>query len=414
MGNIMKKDNIDLLYEQAWQYMRKNGLSSLGLDDRVYTNALSAIYQRIKENPLYCDDIMFLCFDRFLQEDASKERVDGDRGDKLIEEIKSTLELYKKIYYLLIPINGARLTDDISFGNFNFICGDEDTKEEKIIKISGLNKDMIHNFIDHTKKSRSKDFMEYPMVVLKIENVSSNVDRNTVYISTKIFQIIKLMVYYLETEEDIFEMTSNWYENNYHVAILGEEAWQLGHGCWWNLIQCKYSLDFLSKNDNQELFEKLVEIFIYDFSNDDLLYKFNNALELFERSLEQKENYRDDTLSTMLLFSAAESLLTENDNEKKLRLAVIWPRLVSIKGESVKKLGVLIRDAYALRNNFVHAGSLFDCTEKIELRLLHQMLAKLIMLYLNKELWRSENNNDKDITNWKSYIKKIFSDAIYC
>ena len=67
-------------------------------------------------------------------------------------------------------------------------------------------------------------------------------------------------------------------------------------------------------------------------------------LKLFERSLEQYENYKDLTLSMMLLFSVAESLLTERDNEKNSGYPVIWPRLVTIIDKDQKDLCILIRD----------------------------------------------------------------------
>ena len=36
-------------------------------------------------------------------------------------------------------------------------------------------------------------------------------------------------------ERDIFyEFATNGYEDNYHVAIIGEESWQFGHGYWCN------------------------------------------------------------------------------------------------------------------------------------------------------------------------------------
>src|SRR5699024_7635085 len=133
----------------------------------------------------------------------------------------------------------------------------------KIQKITGLKRNKIHDFIIHTKRSRSKDFMMYPILVLQIDNVHSNVYRSASVTAQRIFQIIKLMVYKFETEQDIYELVTNWYEPNYHVAIIGEEDWQFGHGNWWNLIQCKYSLDFLSEPIKQNEFIDLANTFVF-------------------------------------------------------------------------------------------------------------------------------------------------------
>ena len=173
-------------------------------------------------------------------------------------------------------------------------------------------------------------------------------------------------------------------------------------------------IEILSDIDNQKEFLNLADVFIFKNTKDELHYKFSNALELFEKSLEQYENYKDITLSMMLLFSAAESLLTEGDNEKKLRLSIIWPRLVNITDKSQKELCLLIKDSYEKRNNFVHAGNiLYD--DGTNIRILHQMLAKLIYLYLSPEKWKitSAETEEKDITIWTKYIKNIFTNAIY-
>lgn len=378
----MDKSKVNQLYENAWQFMRTKNRSELDLDDKVYISLISALYENIKSNPLYCEDIMVSCADRFLYADFGKNKIEKNRGENLIQNIIETLELNKKVHYLLIPINGARLSVDIHFASFHFINGDEGEKEEKIQNITGLDRFRIHDFIEHTQKSRSKDFMMYPILVLQIDNVHSNIYRSASITAQRIFQIIKLMVYKYETKQDIYELATNWYEDNYHVAIIGDEDWQFGHGNWWNLIQCKYSLDFLSEFNNQNEFVDLANTFVFENYRDELHYKFSNALELFEKSLEQYENYKDITLSMMLLFSAAESLLTEGDNEKKLRLSVIWPRLVTITDKDQKDLCLLIRDSYEKRNNFVHAGNLMYDSEKEEIRVLHQMLAKLISIYL--------------------------------
>lgn len=411
----MGKSKINQLYENAWWFMKKENRKDLDIDDQVYINLISVLYENVRNNPLFCEDVLTMCTDGFLNDDFKKDKIDENRGENLIQNVLETLELNKKTHYLLIPITGARLSFDIHFSIFHFINGDEGEKEKKIQEITGLDGHKIHDFIEHTKKSRSRDFMRYPILVLQIDNVHSNVYRSASVTAQKIFQIIKLMVYKFEIKQDIFELATNWHSPNYHVAIIGEEDWQFGHGNWWNLIQCKYSLDFLSEGNKQAEFVDLTDTFIFRTCTDELHYKFLNALELFERSLEQYENYKDYTLSTMLLFSAAESLLTEKDNEKKLRLSVIWPRLVSIIDKDQKDLCILIRDTYEKRNDFVHAGNLIHGNEKEDIRILHQMLAKLISKYLLPDEWKNEGrrSQEKDITQWTKYVRNIFVEAIY-
>lgn len=415
-GYGMDKNKVSKLYEDAWQFMKSKNRTELNLDDKPYINLISVLYDNVKDNPLLCEDIILGCADRFLKDDFKKDKIDKNRGKNLIQNIMETFELNKKVHYLLIPINGASISRDIHFSSFYFINGNEEEKVEKIQKITGLDRYKIQEFINHTKKSRSRDFMIPPLLVFQIDNVHSNVYKSASITAQRIFQIIKLMIYKLEIEQDLIsELASNWYEDNYHVAIIGEEDWQYGHGCWWNLIECKYSLDFLSELNNQNEFVEMANTFVLNYYRDELHYKFLNALELFEKSLEQYENYKDTTLSMMLLFSAAESLLTECDNEKKLRLSVIWPRLVTITDKEQKDLCLLIKDSYEKRNNFVHAGNLMYDSEKNEIRVLHQMLAKLIYKYLLSDEWKNKESNttEEDITKWTKYVRNIFIEAIY-
>ena len=409
----MSKSNVNKLYKDAW-YFSKSKDRAFNLDDTVFVNLLEELEDLLNDNPLYCVDILISCTERFLEDDLTKDRIDTSRGENLVENIVKTFDLNKKTHYLLIPFNGAELSSDIYFGSYSFITGSTEEKEKKIRKITEIDECKIHNFVEHTQKSRSRDFMKNPILVLRIDHINSVIYRCSSEAALKIFQIVKLMIYNLETKQDLCELTSNFYKNNYHVAILGEEEWQFGHGCWWNLVQCKYSLDFLSKVDNQKDFTKLVNAFFLEKRNDEMYYKFSNALKLFENSLEQCENNRDVTLSTILLFTAAESLLTENQNEKKFRLSVIWPRLVSISGIKQNDLCRLVRDTYNKRNDFIHAGHLFTY-DKSEIRVLHQMLAKLIFLYLQPSEWKETTceTSVSDITAWDNYINRVFEQAIY-
>ena len=54
--------------------------------------------------------------------------------------------------------------------------------------------------------------MMYPILVLQIDNVHSNVYRSASVTAQRIFQIIKLMIYKFETKQDIYELATNWYE----------------------------------------------------------------------------------------------------------------------------------------------------------------------------------------------------------
>ena len=188
----MKKEDVNKLYSAAWFFIKNNPETTLNIENKVYYNLLEALYNRLNSNPLFSDDIMTSCTEKFLLVDSEKERISDNQGEELVAYISDTLKLNKKKHYLLIPLNGAKLSSDIQFDMFNFIVGNESEKEEKILRITNLKKSDVHFFIEHTKKSRSKDFMMNPMIVMQIDNIHSNVYYSASSIAKIIFQIMRI------------------------------------------------------------------------------------------------------------------------------------------------------------------------------------------------------------------------------
>ena len=53
-------------------------------------------------------------------------------------------------------------------------------------------------------------------------------------------------------------------------------------------------------------------------------------------------------------------------------------------------------------------------SEEEDIRILHQMLAKLISIYLLPAVWKNVEfgTEEKDITQWTKYIRNVFTEAI--
>lgn len=69
----------------------------------------------------------------------------------------------------------------------------------------------------------------------------------------------------------------------------------------------------------------------------------------------------------------------------------------------------MIRDKYDLRNDFVHDGNFFRSEERGDLKILHQMLAKLIIKYVDSTSLAGK----KTIKEWKAYVEQTFDNAVY-
>lgn len=88
--------SLEKFYNDAWHYMRKSKRDTLDLDDRVYMNLLDAVYKKVKDNELFCYDIMCSCVDRFLAEDSKVDSLGENRIEELLQNIIDTFELNKK------------------------------------------------------------------------------------------------------------------------------------------------------------------------------------------------------------------------------------------------------------------------------------------------------------------------------
>ena len=408
---MMKKINI--LYRNLFQYQKRQKKTEIDYDSKSYSHLVNEFYELLKQNPEYNQDVVYETIDSFLHIDISSGSITEERGEELMKKIEDRFSS-KAVFYLFIPFNGTFLKSDISFGNFNFICGTEDEKIEKINAITNIDKSKLEDDLDHTKKSRSHDFLKLPLLILKVEKTHENIHRHASLIAQSIFSVIKLIMCSNEIElQGLNRFGEYYYEENYHVAYFSEQRLE-GHSHWYNLIKCKVELDTFKDIEMQNRLMNYVNHFIFTKIDDELHFKFCNALVLFEKSLDQYENYRDRTLSTLLLFSAAESLLTEGANEKRLRLSVIWPRIIEVNNINKKDLSLLIRDNYMLRNNFVHAGHQIHRNENEELTVLHTALAKLIVFYIEQSSWNvKEVEDEKNLTSWNRFVNGIFEEAIY-
>ena len=405
-------------YKDLINFCKSNNRYQLDIEDKVYTNFLTAIYPMVNSNPYYCDDFLFFTVDRCILEDCAKTEIDEKRVEEIIKLIHTHFEINKARHYLLIPLQGAKLNEDIVFGKFFFLKSKtEDEIKIQISQITNIEASEIDSFLEHTKNSRSPDFLVHPLVIVEIENQTSNVDNNAVNVAQGIVKILKLIHYKEEFQNDfMLQHLSEWYKDNHHVAIISTDTWRCGHRCWWKRMVCKIDISFIKEKKHQENFEKMLNDLIIQRRLNELEYKFYNALELFQKSLEQVERPNDDVmLSLLLLFSAAESLLTEGDNEKKLRLCVIWPRIVEFKGYSVQQLANIVKNMYEKRNDFVHAGQVQMFSEESDdsLVILQQMLAKLIFKYIELNTVLDISDGSKPINAWKKFIKNIFEDAVY-
>ncbi len=396
-------------YKDLKQYYLKKGQEPLGYEDKPYTNFLDIIYPFVKNLKYYSNDLFMYAVERFLQTDKTDE-YDIDR---LFEYIKKHFEINKDNHFLIFPLQGSGLIEDIYFSEFYLLTQKEEDKIiTQIADITKIEYTRVKTFLDHTRNSRSRDFLKSNLMIIKVENQTENVDRFAYQMAQFSVDILKLIHSAFGMKSSIFRISEDGTQKNSHVAILAKDDWRCGFGFSRNAeLGCKIDIDFMSTKKYQDIF-KLLFFTSIQKNMDELTSRFVNGLMLYGKAKIQQSNYSDVDLALLLYLTVLESLFTEGKNEKRLRLSAIIPRLIEYEGKSISEISKGLNSLYMSRNNFLHAGrtTYFTRNDK-EIEFLERITALVIIkcFTLEKEI---SSTGEKRIDQWSKYVDKIFNDLI--
>ena len=342
----------------------------------------------------------------------------------LVDSVKETFELNKAEHFLIIPLHGSKLNKQISFENnrFHLIPNEDDEKEifTKLSNIMAIEYDKCVDMFQHTKISRSPDFFKHNLLLIRIENQTNHVKLKAITIAIQTIYIIHILYWAQDIKEDAFfalnRLCYSTLEENHHVLIMSTDEWRCGHGNTWKGVpKCHIDLQFLDDEEKQVLFSRLFTDFFIN-SRDELTRRFINSLVLLNRGY-QFEFDNDVDLATLLYTTSAESLLTENHNEKRLRLAAILPNLISIEGKTKYDISKMLDNIYVKRNSFVHSGKspFYDYLEDEDndLKFTRIAISKLILKYSEIDTILSKQNQDSRNKRWDSYVDQLFKELIF-
>lgn len=407
--NNKDRKKIDACYQSLQNYYLKNNKQELGFDDKPFINLLDLLYPIIRKHPYFSNDFFASAVELYLEK---KVKVEDDL-DELLIYIENHFNINKDEHFLIFPLQGSGLNKDISFSNFHLLS---EKNEEEILQqisiITQIEYNAVKDFLDHTKKSRSKDFLKSNIMIIKVENQTQNVDRSAYQMAQFAVYLFKLIHSAYGMESSIFRMAEGWEEENSHVAILAKDNWRCGHGFSWNAhLKCKIDIDFMSEEKYQRIFGFLFDT-VTKKEKDILTDKFINALILYGKANVQNSEYRDTDLAILLYITALESLLTEGRNEKRLRLSAIVPRIINCEEKNITEISVLLEKLYTSRNNFLHAGqSSYYSRRDEDIEYLEKITALVILrcFELDKSIDGVEERRTKA---WSKYVDNIFMDLI--
>jgi hypothetical protein len=412
-----QKKKIIAAYKDLLQFYFKTGRREPDLDDKPFTNFLDLIHPILLKHKFYCNDIFLSSINWHLEGLSSlPSNVDEQQLDNVIEHINKSFEINKEKHYLIFPLQGSGLKKDISFSKFHILK--EKSEEElhtQISDITSIDKKAVIDFLEHTKNSRSKGFLKSNIMIIEVENQTENVRYSA-------YQLAQYSVNFLFLIHSAFGMKSSsfrkpeiWRDENRHVAILSKDGWRCGHGHSWDAhLQCKLDIDFMEEDKYQQIFDKLFSSFALRIELNNLAYKFINLFMLYSRGIVQRKIHHDDSLALLLFITALESLITEGQQEKRLRLAVIIPKLITIDGMTSFELATMIDELYKDRNNFVHAGQTPSYSYKNnKLETLERVTALMILKYFEVDSLLDVSLGQTRVKAWTEYLNELFNSIIF-
>lgn len=388
------------------------------IDDKPFKNLLDALYPVVLEEKFYSDGLFFAAVNWHLEGlDKLPVNIDESSIQDLLSHIKNIFLINKQKHFLVFPLQGSRLEQDIVFDRFNLLT----QKEEKILikqiaSITGIEDKEVKALLTHTKRSRSKDFLKANIMIIEVENQTENVNDSAYLLAQYSIIIFQLIHIAFNMETSIYDKVTLQEETNRHVAIISKDYWRCSHGYSWSAyLQCRMKLDFMSKGENQEIFVRLLEAFTIYANEDDLTIKFVNSFNLYFRGFLQSNVQNDYALGLLLYITALETLVCDGRQEKRLRLAAILPKIIDIPDFKKINVSKTINDLYKERNNFVHAGKIPSSIygDGSNLKLLERITALLLLKYLEVDHLLLNIDGSNRLDRWNKYLDNTFDNIIF-
>lgn len=408
------------------QYYFNSGTDKpeLNYECKPFMNLVQAVWDDVCSSDYADPDITLFIIENHILELKTAPSDVSEFYSSLVNLVKTSFEQNKGEHFVIIPLHGSKLNKQITFGDkmFYLIPSEENEKTlfSNLSNIMSIEYEKCADMFEHTKKSRSRDFFKHNLLLIKIEDQTSHVKSKAITIAIRTIYLMHVLYWTQNTTEDVFfsmkKLSYDFLEENHHVVIMSNDEWRCGHGNSFNGVpKCQIDLQFLEVEENQTTFSHLFTEFFLN-PDDELARRFVNSLILLNRGF-HFELKNDDDLATLLYTTSAETLLTEQKNEKRLRFAAILSKLICIEGKTRLEIANILDSVYHKRNDFVHAGKSpfyeYREDEEDDLTFTRIAISKLILKYNEIDTLLSTQSKGSRSKRWDSYVDKIFKALIF-
>jgi hypothetical protein len=401
-------------------------------DSKEFQNLFNVLYSIPEIKEIFDGDILAYGIENEILKRFQNlpVKITEDDVEELISDVVKTLKYNLADHIIVVPIQFAQFTNLIKIDNLTFIPRDYSREDKLKIIARKAKKTLLETrwIVTHTENSRSSDFLNYPLLCIKQTHQTSTIHYNSLNIAKMVVYSLRCFYYgnICKTSKDktspLMSMTEAKSKKASHLAIYSKESWRQNHKPLNFDVSVPFDLRWLEDKVEVRKFKKFLERIYFKGDLDDFNVCFLNSMVLFNESIKQ-----NNSISTIITMTIAESILTRNQNEKRLRISAIIPRLMKVPRNKQREVASCFSELYRKRNNFVHSGELvtinydYESSEPTILEKGRKIIAQLILEFPNFEKFLENNIPSNDNTNkqiirmkyWEKYVDSIFQNIIY-
>lgn len=405
----------------------KSGNFDYDNGDKPFQNIHQALYEIPEIKEVFDTDVLMYGVERSIISRTQSVPVKFEENsiEEIVEEIVTTLKTNLSEHLIVVPIRSASFDKVIRIDDLTFIPRDH-TRKQKLKIIARISKKTLSEtemMVAHTERSTSRDLLNYPLLLIKQTQQKSTIHYSSLNVAKAVIYSIRCFYYgniYRTTKDK--KTLSSLLQNNLpqasHLAVYSKENWRQNHKPLNFDANISFDLKWLEDSKAAKELKHFLERIYFEGDMDELNVTFLNALVLYNESIKQSTSIA--TISTMMI---AESILTQNTSEKRLRISAIIPRLLKYKKSEQREVSEIFDELYQKRNYFVHMGKAvstdhdFEVNEPTILEKSRIIIARLILSYPKFENELSNMipaNSDTNRTNdWEQYVDSIFRNILY-
>lgn len=430
--NLSEKKKLASLINAFANKSLKDGAIVIEFEEKPYQNLIQSLFNISEIQKIYDEDILVYGIEQEILKrfNVLPFEISDEDVEEVVANLINTLENNLADHIIVVPIQSAQFKNLMKIDNLIFIPQNYSRDDKLKIIARSAKKTLAETtwIVNHTENSRSRDFMKYPLLCIKQTHHTSTVHYNSLNIAKMIIYAIRCFYYgnISKTSKDktsiLVSIEETGFKQASHLAIYSKENWRQNHKPLNFDVSVPFDLKWLEDKVEVRKFKKFLEKIYFKGYLDDFNICFLNSMVLFNESIKQ-----NNSISTLITMTIAESILTRDKNEKRLRMSAIIPRLLKVPRDKQKEVAMCFAELYQKRNNFVHSGESvtinydYESSEHTILEKGRKIIAQLILEYPNFEKFLEMKipKNDEKIKQvnrmkyWEKYVDSIFQDIIY-